>query len=81
MRPVTDWCKHFALFFDDNGYYLGKKRVKWSEKTFSFKARSYNFVPEKSTFFKLRTIFSTRKYYLYNLDNPMPFLLNKNPEP
>lgn len=81
MKPFTDRCKHVALIFDNHGLYLGKVRLKWEKPTFQFKNRIYNFLPKKSTFFKLVYFTHSVKYYLYNCDNPMPFILNQNPAP
>jgi hypothetical protein len=77
LRPITDWCKHKALFFDECGRFVGvSKKIKVGDLKFSHKDKSYNFIPEKSTYFKLMYWFSTTKYYLYRIDNPMPLLLN-----
>jgi len=77
LRPITDWCKHKALFFDECGRFVGKsKKIKVGNLTFSYKDKSYNFIPEKATYFKLTYWFSTTKFYIYRLDNPNPILLN-----
>lgn len=76
MRPITDWCKHKALIFDSSGRLLGMKRISWKKRTFDFENRLYNFLPDNSTFFKIRRLFSTTKYYLYNFDDPNPIVLN-----
>lgn len=81
MRPITDWCSHCALFFDDSGRYVGKKSLSWKDKHFSFARREFNFFPERSSFFKLKTLFRTTKYYHYNLNDPMPLVLSKSVEP
>lgn len=76
FRPITDWCKHKALFFDSVGYPVGIKKIHWSEPTFAFEDRIYNFLPDKCSFFKIKNIFSSTKYYFYNIENSNPILLN-----
>ena len=74
LKPITDYCKHKAVFFDLHGHFVGIKTLKWKEESFAFKERLYNFIPDKS--FKLRYWFSSTKYYFYNIDNSMPICLN-----
>lgn len=81
FRPFTDFCSHYALFYDDNGVYVGKKRVPYRKRHFAFKERMYNFLPDDSSFFKYRSLMSTKKFYYYNINNPMPFRLKKTAEP
>lgn len=81
MIPFTDWCRHRALFFDDLGHYVGCCNLKYSEPTFGFKGRLYNFLPERSSFFKFRTLFSTRKFYFYTVRDPMPLVLDSKSAP
>lgn len=81
LLPIKDWCSHVAVFFTDDGSFLGSKKVKYRERTFSWRGRTYNFLPDKSSFFKVpRIIFST-KYYFYNFNNAMPLVLDKKLEP
>lgn len=81
FRPIKDWCQHFAVFFDDNGIYLGKKRIKWTNYHFSWRGKTFNFLPADATFFKDSRFFSTRKFYPYNINDPNPLLLNKKCQP
>lgn len=81
LRPITDWCSHKALFYDDLGHFVGSKTLKYNEPYFEYGGGVYNFLPEKSTFFKLRTLFKTTKYYQYNIHDPMPLLLDKKLSP
>jgi hypothetical protein len=76
MRPITDWCKHKALIFDSHGFFLGMAKIKWKDPTFVFQNRVYNFLPSKSTFFKIVYIIFSTKYYLYHVDNSNPILLD-----
>ena len=81
LTPISDWCKHYALFFQDDGTYIGKTKVKFTEPTFIYSNRSYNFKPDICSKIKLTRFFSTHKFYLYNINNPDPYLLNKVPSP
>lgn len=78
VRPITDWCKHRALIFDETGYPAKILKVKWKDYTFIYKDRAYNFMPEKASFFKVRNLISTTKYYFYNVNNPDPLILNED---
>jgi len=77
MIPLTDWCTHKALFFDSQGIFIGKKRLNYSQPTFIFQKKGYNFVPLKTSSFKITSIFSIIKYYFYHLDNPNPLVLSE----
>lgn len=81
MKPITDWCKHKALFFDRQGHYVGIKKVRWYEESFAFKDRLYNFLPDKASYFKLKFWFSSVKYYMYNYDDPNPICLDGENKP
>lgn len=76
MRPITDLCSHWAVIFDKHGWFIKTRKIKYRERTFKEKDFTYNFVPDKASFMKVKTMFSTRKYYMYNLYNPNPILLN-----
>lgn len=79
--PVSDWVKHFAIFFDKNGDYVGKKKLKYSEKTFTYKGSQYIFEPRKSSFLHLGFIFNEKKYHIYTLNNPLPQKLKETLAP
>jgi hypothetical protein len=79
LQPLTDWCKHCAVFFDVQGRPIGKKRLDYSQPTFIFMKGGYNFKPLKSSFFKITNILSTTKYYFYHLGNPNPLCLSYVP--
>lgn len=81
LTPITHWCSHYAVFYDDNGLYVGKKKIKWKDKFFSWNNRSYNFLPDDSSFFKVTRILSSQRYYFYNVNNAMPLVLDKKLEP
>lgn len=81
LKPITDWCTHYALFFGDNGEYLGKKKLNYKESTFKYNKGVYHFLPLYSSHFKLKGIMKTKKYYHYNINNPMPLIIKKNVEP
>lgn len=81
LTPITDWCSHVAVFFDDSGLFLGKKKIKWKEKFFTWNGRAYNFLPEQSSHFKIIRILRSTKYYLYNVNDAMPLILDKKLEP
>lgn len=81
LIPVSDWCRHKAVFFDDNGVCVGQKRLKYSDSTFVFQGRGFNFMPLNSSFFKVVNIFSKTKFYFYNINNPMPLLIKKSIDP
>lgn len=80
-RPFTDKCKHIAVFYDNHGTYLGQKKLKYQERFFSYKGNAYNFIPEKSTWFKRVGIFTKTKYYHYNIFDAMPLVLDKKCQP
>lgn len=73
-------CKHKALFFDNQGHYVGFQKIDYNKSFFKFKNGCYNFLPLKSSYFKLHYWFSTTKYYIYTLGNPSPILLDNKPE-
>lgn len=81
LRPITDWCTHKAVFYDENGAFVGVKKLKYSERTFKFKEGAYNFLPEESGFFKVRNVFRTIKYYQYIIGEPQPLKIGKKTEP
>lgn len=81
FRPITDWCTHKALFFDDNGVYVGSKSLKYKHRTFSFHEQTYNFMPNEATYFKIKGIWKTTKFYQYNVNNPMPLIIGKTVDP
>ena len=81
ITPLSNWCKHIALIFADDGSFIGRQKINFKEKTFKFANKTYNFLPDNCTSFIIPNTFSKSKYYIYNINNPMPFLLNKNPTP
>lgn len=81
MKPFTDWCKHVAVFFDDDGQFVGLKKLKYSETTFVFKDRTFNFLPFECSRFKTPKLISSTKYYQYNFNDPMPLIIKKQAIP
>jgi hypothetical protein len=81
LTPISDWCKHYAIFWNDNGVYVGSKKIDFKENIFSYGKRSYNFKPDESSFFKIGAFFRAKKIYQYNINNPDPIRLNKMPTP
>lgn len=78
LTPISDWCKHYAVIFDDSGHYAGKVKMKYSNSTFSFNDFSYNFKPNETSFFKIKGFWGTKKYYAYNISNPDGLLLKSS---
>lgn len=72
-----------ALFFDENGDYLGSKTFKRSEKIFKYKKNSYNIDLKYSSFRNINVIpiLWDRKDYYYNIGNSNPVLIDKKSEP
>lgn len=81
FRPFSDYCSHYGVFFDDLGYYVGRVKLDYKERKFYYKDRAFNFKPKESSFFKYATLFRTKKYYFYNINNPDPILIDKKVEP
>lgn len=81
LRPISNFCSHYAVFYDDHGRYLGQKRLKYREKYFSWRGRAFNFLPYDSSYLKRTGILKTVKYYHYNFNNANPLLLDKKCEP
>lgn len=80
LTPITDWCSHYAIFYDSQGHYVGRKKLDFAQPTFTFLHRGYNFIPLKSSFFKVQHVFNSTKYYFYSLDNPNPLLIKNKLE-
>jgi hypothetical protein len=78
VTPISDWCKHYALIFDDTGHEISKVRVKYSKPHFKFKTFSYNFKPNDTSFFKIKGFWGNKKYYFYNINNPDGLLLKSS---
>jgi hypothetical protein len=81
LIPITDWCKHYAIFFDNYGLFVGRQKIKPRKSTFSYKENSYNFLPDDCSWFKISNLFIKKKFYIYNIDNPNPYKLNNCPVP
>lgn len=83
FRPISDRCKHKAVFFNSSGRFEGIKRLDYAEDLFEFKGRAYNFIPQDSSFFKFRTLFATHKFYFYQTRDPMsmPLVFDKTKDP
>jgi hypothetical protein len=70
LTPISDWCKHYAVIFDDAGHYLARVKVKYTQPTFTYKEHAFNFKPNETSFFKIKTFWNTKKFYAYNINNP-----------
>lgn len=77
ITPISDWCKHYGVIYDDTGHYIDKVKVKYSSPTFTFRDFAFNFKPNDSSFLKVKGFWGTKKYYHYNINNPDPLLLKK----
>lgn len=78
LTPISDWCKHYALIFDDTGHEIGKIRIRYSSPTFIFNDFGYNFNPNETTFFKIKGFWGNKKYYFYNVNNPDGLILKSS---
>jgi hypothetical protein len=70
LTPISDWCKHYAVIFDDAGHYLAKVKIKYTQPAFTYKEHAFNFKPNETSFFKIKTFWNTKKYYAFNINNP-----------
>lgn len=78
---MFDIVRYYAVFYDANGVYIGKKRLDRKLSTFSFLRRSFVFDPLNSSYFKIWNPFWATKFYSYNLDNPEPLTNKLNYQP
>jgi hypothetical protein len=78
LTPISDWCKHYAVIFDETGRQIGKVAVKYKDLTFSFGEHSFNFKPNDSSFLKIKGFWNSKKYYFYNIDNPDALILKSS---
>lgn len=78
---LLDYTKHYAVFYDDNGNYHGRKRIKKDSSVFSYCGRSYVFRPFHSTFFKDTGMIWKTRYYHYHVNNPEPLIIKQNYKP
>jgi hypothetical protein len=79
------WRKHLAIFFDDKGEYLDVCKLKRSQDTFKYgsgkEQRQFNIILDNCTTFNRKGLLFDKRYYFYNINNPMPLILNKRCEP
>lgn len=77
--------KHIAILFDDKGEYVDDVSFKRNEDVFTYGKgkdnRKYNIVLDNCTIFERHGYLRNKRYYFYNINNPMPFILNKKTEP
>lgn len=78
---ITRILKYVAVFLDDEGNEVGQKSFKPTEKSFKFKGGSYNIVIDKATFTTVNRWYWDVQQYYYNINDPMPLILNKKCEP
>lgn len=71
-----------AIFFDDNGFFIGSKSIKANEDSFDFMKKKFLFNHAWGSFFKLYNfIFNFipigyTKYFFYNINVPYPINMN-----
>lgn len=75
------WTLTRAVFYDDDGEEVKKKLFKSTHGNFKDGKRSYIIDLKQSSYFELRGVIWNTRYYSYQLNNPMPMLLNKKHEP
>lgn len=85
---LLQFPRQYALFVDDSGHYVGKKRIGWSfgelglkKKTFDYGDGTYNIKPDKAS--RLHFIISSRLifddyFFVYNINNPDPIRFKNN---
>lgn len=75
-----DTIKYKAIIYNNKGEQIAVVSIKRNEKNFSWDGRTYITNFECTTFFKDRRLFSTHKYFLYNINNPFPLEFNTENE-
>jgi hypothetical protein len=78
MKPLVDWCEHYAIFYNALGEYIGRKKLDYNSKTFNFLKGTYNFMPLKYSSFKDVGFLGFSKFYFYQLGNPDALILKTN---
>lgn len=75
LTPISERGRNWAVFYEDSGVFSHLQKIKFSEKTFISRDKTYNFKPNESTCFRFKTFWRTNKFYQYNINNPDPLIL------
>lgn len=78
---ITRIRKRVAYFVDDKGSFIGSKGFSLTSKTFKYENKSYNINHEKATFILFKRWYWDIEVYIYNINNPDPYILQKTAEP
>jgi len=78
---LTNIKLYYSKFFDEKGQFIKNQRFAPYSKVFSFKDKSYNVDLRDASYFDSKGILWTNRYFMYNLSNPDPLILNKKMEP
>jgi hypothetical protein len=72
---------YFAKMFDEKGEHIKDIQIKKFSKIFNFENKSYNIKLKNSSHFDTKGIFWDRRFFIYNISNPDPIILDKKAEP
>lgn len=70
-----------AIRFDDNGVFIDIVKIPKQEPYFGKKHKSYNVMDKEASFFKMKGLIIDKIYFLYNINNPNPYKVDKKCEP
>lgn len=72
---------YYAKIFDENGQFVKNIWFPKFEKTFKYKSKSYNVKTKEASYYDAKGLLWDNRYYIYNISNPDPILLDKKAEP
>lgn len=78
---LTNIKLYYAKIFDEKGQFIKNQRFAPYNNVFSYKNKSYNIILKDISYFDIKGILWTNRYYFYNLSNPNPLILDKKCEP
>lgn len=81
LTPISNRCKHYAIFWNDAGVQVGFKKINFKEPVFDYDNRKFNFFPNNSSVWIKKGFFLTRKYYQYNINDPNPLYIKPEIKP
>lgn len=81
MRSSILWTKRWTVFYDDNGKFLDKKKVKRKDTIVEWNDETYNISIGEGSITEIECLWFNKEYYHYVRGNPNPLKLNKKCEP